>query len=51
MRRSQVAFMRGAWTALTRILVPAAWKMASNEEVKFGPRSRSRTCHGRGAGT
>ncbi len=24
-------FMRGAWTALRRILVPVAWKTASNE--------------------
>jgi len=26
--------------ALTRILVPVAWKTASNEAVKFDPRSR-----------
>ena len=31
MRRSQVAFIRGAWTVVRRILVPAAWKTASNE--------------------
>src|SRR5437899_11453251 len=41
-RRSQVAFIRGAWTALTRILVPAAWNTASNEAVKFEPWSRIR---------
>ena len=41
-RRSQVAFMRGAWTAVRRILVPAAWKTASNGAVKFDPRSRIR---------
>src|SRR5450755_4441325 len=34
-RRSQVAFIRGAWTAVRRILVPAAWNTASNEAVKF----------------
>jgi hypothetical protein len=34
-RRSQVAFMRGARTAVRRILVPAAWNLASNEAVKF----------------
>jgi len=37
-----VAFIRGAWTALTRILVPVAWKTASKERVKFDPRSRIR---------
>ena len=41
-RRSQVAFIRGAWTALTRIPVPVAWNTASNEAVKFEPRSRIR---------
>jgi hypothetical protein len=41
-RRSQIAFMRGVCTAVRRILVPAAWKTASNETVKFDPRSRSR---------
>ena len=41
-RRSQIAFMRGAWTAVRKILVPAAWKTASNEAVKFDPRSRIR---------
>jgi hypothetical protein len=39
-RRSQIAFIRGAWTAVRKILVPAAWKTASNEAVKFDPRSR-----------
>jgi hypothetical protein len=35
--------MRGAWTtAVRRILVPVAWKTASKEAVKFGPRSRIR---------
>jgi hypothetical protein len=34
--------MRGAWTAVRRILVPAAWKTASKDEVKFDPRSRIR---------
>src|SRR5258708_13370374 len=37
-RRSQVAFMRGAWTAVHRILAPVAWKTASKERVKFDPR-------------
>jgi hypothetical protein len=41
-RRSQVAFIRGAWTAVRTIVVPAAWKTASNEAVKLGPRSRIR---------
>jgi len=40
--RSQIAFMRGAWAAVRRILVPTAWKTASNEAVKFDPRSRIR---------
>jgi hypothetical protein len=31
--------MRGAWTAVRRTLVPAAWKTASKEAVKFDPRS------------
>jgi len=35
-------FRRGAWTAVRRILVPATWKTASNEAVKFDPRSRIR---------
>ena len=34
-RRSQIAFIRGAWTAVRRILAPVAWKTASNEMVKF----------------
>jgi hypothetical protein len=29
-RRSQIAFICGAWTAVRRILVPVAWKTASN---------------------
>jgi hypothetical protein len=37
-QRSQIAFMRGNWTAVRRILVPLAWKTASNVAVKFGPR-------------
>ena len=41
-RRSQIAFIRGAWTAVRRILAPVAWKTASNEAVKFEPRSRIR---------
>ena len=41
-RRSQIAFIRGTRTALRRIVVPVAWKTASNEEVKFEQRSRSR---------
>ena len=40
--RSQIAFIRGAWTAVRRILVPVAWKTASKEAVKFDPRSRIR---------
>jgi hypothetical protein len=39
--RSQIAFMRGAWTAVRKILVPAAWKTASKGAVKFDPRSGS----------
>ena len=39
-RRSQIVFMRGTRTALRRILAPVAWKTASNEAVKFDPRSR-----------
>jgi hypothetical protein len=30
-RRSQVAFMRGAWTAVRKILVAFAWKTASKD--------------------
>src|ERR1700691_1390649 len=41
-RRSQMAFMRGAWTAVRRIVMPADWKTASKDEVKFDPRSRTR---------
>jgi hypothetical protein len=41
-RRSQIAFMRGTWKAVRRILVPLAWKTASKEAVKFDPRSRMR---------
>lgn len=37
-----LAFMRGAWTAVRRILVPMAWKTAPDEAVKFGLRSRIR---------
>ena len=40
--RSQIAFMRGAWTAVRTILVPVAWKTASKDAVKFDPRSRIR---------
>ena len=29
MRRPQVAFMRGAWTAVRKIVAPVAWKTAS----------------------
>jgi hypothetical protein len=32
--------MRGAWTALRRIVAPPTWKTASNEAVKLEPRSR-----------
>jgi hypothetical protein len=41
-RRSQIAFIRGAWTAVRTILVPAAWKAAPDEAVRFDPRSRTR---------
>src|SRR5260370_35618035 len=34
--------MRGAWTAVRRIVVPVAGKTASKEPVKFDPRSRIR---------
>ncbi|MGH3232374.1 MAG: hypothetical protein ACRDOH_03785 [Streptosporangiaceae bacterium] len=37
--RSQIAFIRGAWTPVRAILVPAARRTASNEAVKFDPRS------------
>src|ERR1035437_9672663 len=40
--RSQIAFIRGAWTAVRRIVVPAAWKTAPDGAVKSGPRSRIR---------
>jgi hypothetical protein len=42
MRRSQIAFIRGACTAVRTIVVPAAWKTASKDPVKFDPRSRIR---------
>jgi hypothetical protein len=50
--RSQIAFMWGAWTALRGILVPAVWKTASKDAVKFDPQSRIRAspCPHRGAG-
>ena len=38
-----VPFIRGAWTAVRKILAPTAWKTASNEVVKFDLRSRIRT--------
>jgi hypothetical protein len=41
-RCSQIAFHRGAWMAVRRILAPVAWKTASKERVTFGPRSRMR---------
>ena len=34
-RLSQIAFMRGAWTPVRKILVPLAWNTASNEAMKF----------------
>ena len=40
--RSQSAFIGGAWTAVRKILVPAASKTASNKAVRFDPRSRFR---------
>jgi hypothetical protein len=40
-RRSQVALIRGACTAVRRILVPFAWKTASKDRVKSGPRPRN----------
>jgi hypothetical protein len=40
--RSQIAFIRGARTAVRKTLVPTAWKTASNGAVKFDPRSRIR---------
>jgi hypothetical protein len=45
-RRSQVAFIRGAWTAVRKIVVPADWKTASNEAVTLEPRSRIRNLKG-----
>ena len=41
-RRSQIAFIRGAWTAVRTILAPVAWNTASKAQVKFDPRSRIR---------
>jgi hypothetical protein len=41
-RRSQIAFIRGACTAVRTMVVPVAWKTASKEAVKFEPRSRIR---------
>jgi hypothetical protein len=35
-------FVRGACTAVRKIVVPAAWKTAPEERVKSGPRSRIR---------
>jgi hypothetical protein len=42
--RSQVAFIRGAWAAVGKMVVPAAWKTASNEAVRLEPRSRTPAC-------
>jgi hypothetical protein len=42
MNRSQIAFIRGAWTAVRKIMAPADWKTASNQAVKLEPRSRIR---------
>ena len=42
MRRSQIAFIRGACTAVRTMVTPAAWKTASGDVLKFGPRSRMR---------
>jgi hypothetical protein len=39
-RCSQIAFFRGACTAVRKIVVPVAWKTASKERVKFDPWSR-----------
>jgi hypothetical protein len=36
---TQVAFIRGACTAVRRIVAPAAWKTASKDPVKVDPRS------------
>src|ERR1022692_4308689 len=41
-RRSQIAFIRGACTAVRTMVVPAAWNTASKDAVKFEPRSRIR---------
>jgi hypothetical protein len=41
-RHSQIPFMRGAWTAVRKILVRPAWNTASDEAVKSEPRSRVR---------
>jgi hypothetical protein len=40
MRRSQIAFILGACTAVVRIVALAAWNTASKERVKLEPRSR-----------
>jgi hypothetical protein len=42
MRRSQIAFIRGACPAVRTMVVPVAWKTASKEREKFEPRSRIR---------
>jgi hypothetical protein len=47
--RSQIAFIRGACTAVRKIVVPLAWKTASNKAVKFEPRSRIRNLSPRAA--
>jgi hypothetical protein len=36
-RRSQIAFIRGACTAVRTMVMPVAWKTASKERVKFDP--------------
>ena len=42
MRRSQIAFIRGACTAVRTMVAPVAWKTASKDAVKFEPRARIR---------
>ncbi len=36
-RRSQMAFIRGACTAVRTMMVPVAWKWASNDAAEFDP--------------
>ncbi|MDQ2876607.1 MAG: hypothetical protein M3Y33_18115, partial [Actinomycetota bacterium] len=47
MRRSQIAFIRGAWMAVRKVVVPVARMTASKDRVKFDPRWRGGRRHPR----